>query len=40
MINDIKLILTRSPKALVQDAAGIAAIGVMMTVGLHLPTMF
>lgn len=40
MIDDIKDIISRSPKALFQDAAGITAIGVMMAVGLHLPNMF
>lgn len=40
MVNDLRNILSRSPKALAQDAAGIAAIGVMMTVALFLPTLF
>jgi hypothetical protein len=40
MIKEIRDILARSPKALVQDAAGIASIGVMMIVALYLPTLF
>lgn len=40
MIKDLRDILARSPKALAQDAAGIAAIGVMMTVALYMPTLF
>ena len=37
MIADVKQILTSSRATLLQDAAGIAAIGVMMTVTLYLP---
>ena len=40
MIADFKEILTHSPKTLLQDAAGIAAIGVMMMVTLYLPQLF
>lgn len=40
MINDLKIILARSPKSLAQDAAGITAIGVMMTFGLYMPSLF
>ena len=39
MIKDIKLILTRSPRALAQDAAGVTAISVILAVGLHLPNL-
>lgn len=37
MIADVKEILTNSRSTLLQDAAGVAAIGVMMTVVLYLP---
>lgn len=37
MLNDVKLILAGSRSTLLQDAAGVAAIGVMMTVTLYLP---
>ncbi|WP_298290998.1 hypothetical protein [uncultured Litoreibacter sp.] len=37
MIADVKKILSNSRATLMQDAAGIAAIGVMMTVTLYLP---
>lgn len=37
MIADVKQILSSSRNTLMQDAAGIAAIGVMMTVTLYLP---
>ena len=40
MIDDLKTILMRSPTALMQDAAGIAAIGVMMVVALNIPSFF
>ncbi len=40
MIKDFRDVLTRSPKALMHDAAGIASIGVMMTVALYLPKFF
>jgi len=40
MVNDLRTILARSPKALAQDTVGIAAIGVMMVVALYLPTLF
>ncbi len=40
MIADVKKILTQSPKTVLQDAAGIAAIGVMMCVTLYLPQVF
>lgn len=37
MIADVKEILINARSTLLQDAAGIAAIGVMMVVTLHLP---
>ncbi|MEP5762872.1 MAG: hypothetical protein ABJ327_26835 [Litoreibacter sp.] len=37
MLKDLRDILTHSPKALAQDALGICAIGVMMTVVLYFP---
>ena len=37
MIADVKENLTRSPKAIIQDALGVAAIGVIMCVTLYLP---
>lgn len=37
MLEDVKTILAGSRTTLFQDAAGIAAIGVMMTVMLYLP---
>ena len=37
MLEDVKQILTGSRATLLQDAAGIAAIGVMMTVTLYMP---
>ena len=37
MINDLRKILTNSPANLAQDVMGILAIGVVMTVALHLP---
>ncbi|MEM6408049.1 MAG: hypothetical protein AAF700_06475 [Pseudomonadota bacterium] len=37
MIADVKEILTRSPNALVQDALGVAAIGVIFCGTLYLP---
>jgi len=40
MIDDLKDIITRSPTALLQDAAGITAIGVMMVVALNIPSFF
>lgn len=40
MIKDFRDVLTRSPKNLAHDAAGIASIGVMMTVALYVPTLF
>ncbi len=40
MIEDFKAILMRSPTALMQDAAGIIAIGVMMIVALNIPSFF
>ena len=36
MLNDIRTIISRSPLALIQDALGVAAIGVIMTVALHM----
>ena len=40
MIDDVRDILARSPKALAYDALGVAAIGVVMTVALYLPSLF
>lgn len=37
MIADVKEILCRSPKTVLQDALGVAAIGVIMCVTLYLP---
>lgn len=37
MIDTIKTIATRSSATLLQDAAGAAALVVMLIVGLHLP---
>lgn len=39
-INQIKTIATRAQGTLLQDAAGFAALTVMLLVGLHLPTFF
>jgi len=40
MLNDLRDILARSSGTLIQDAIGIGAIGVMMTVGLFMPQFF
>lgn len=37
MFDDVKEILSSSGTSLLQDALGIAALGVMMTVTLYLP---
>lgn len=37
MLNDLRQILSNSSANLAQDVAGILAIGVVMTVALHLP---
>ncbi len=37
MLTDIKTALTRSQETLLQDAAGAAALVVMLVVALHLP---
>lgn len=39
MIEDVKSIVYRSRFAMIQDAIGIFAIGVVMTVVLHLPSL-
>ncbi len=39
MFDDLRTIVTRSRFALIQDAIGVLAIGVMMTVALHLPSL-
>jgi hypothetical protein len=40
MANDLRNILARSPMTLMYDAAGIAAIGVIMGFALYLPNFF
>ena len=40
MLKDMKSILNRSPKTLIGDAVGALAIGLMMTLALHLPSVF
>ncbi|MGG7644521.1 hypothetical protein ACQ5SP_06880 [Rhodovulum sp. YNF3179] len=37
MIGDIRKILTRSPGAVMEDAAGCAALAVLVMLGLYLP---
>lgn len=37
MLNDLRHILARSHKELLQDTLGIVAIGIMMAVILHVP---
>lgn len=37
MLNDLKDVVNRSSATLLQDAAGAAALVVMLLVGLHLP---
>jgi len=40
MLNEMKQILTRTAPTLMQDAAGAAALIVMLVVGLNLPLTF
>ena len=40
MIHQIRSTLTRCAPTLAQDAAGLAALAVLLTVGLHLPLVF
>lgn len=40
MIDSIKARLHRCAPTILQDAAGVAALAVMMMVGLHLPLLF
>lgn len=37
MLNDIKTVYLRSGATILQDAMGVAALMVMLTVGLYLP---
>lgn len=37
MLNDIKTVYSRSGATILQDATGVAAIVVMLAVGLYLP---
>ena len=40
MLRDITRILTSDPTAILEDAAGVSAIAVIVLVGLHLPIAF
>ena len=40
MLKELRIALTRQPSVLIQDAIGVAAIGLTMVVALHFPTMF
>ncbi len=39
MLKEIRFALTRSRATVLQDAAGVMAIGVILVVALHLPTL-
>ena len=39
MIEDVKTVLMRSSPSLVADAAGVAALGVLLVLGLCLPAL-
>ena len=40
MLNQIKTVITRSHSTILQDAAGVASLVVMLMVALHLPVGF